>query len=307
MARLEGRLSFNPVRVPHMTEPIHRRSRMRRTSGGRRIVPGARDIEIFRLLYQFGPLHSIDLAALIKPRSVKRFIERLGHLYHDGGYLDRPVQQWEHGQALCQPVVHSLSQKGRVALEESSYELPHRAVPGRPRQPGHRVPQFRHALGISTTLASVAASCAAQRQQRFVPHGEIILRSGCDGSAIPVTIPVSAHNPGAPLETNIIPDGLYGIEYALEDGTKGYRFFAVEVELSSPLRRGTLKQSSTLKKLLAYQAALHSGSYKTALGVPNLFVHLVARDADHQTAIIALMEELLTPEERKMFKLSMLE
>jgi len=48
------------------------------------------------------------------------------------------------------------------------------------------------------------------------------------------------------------------------------RFYAMEVELSSPAKRQTLKKSSTFKKRLAYNAAIKSGSYKEFLGIPNL-------------------------------------
>jgi len=73
---------------------------MRRVSKIKNIVLGQRDFEIFRLLYRYPLLTSQDLIAHLVPRSTKRFTERLGHLYHDGGFINRPAQQWEQANCL---------------------------------------------------------------------------------------------------------------------------------------------------------------------------------------------------------------
>ena len=289
-----------------MLETIARRSRMRCTPTGKRLVLGERDFEIFRMLYQFSMLRSVDLIALIKPRSEKRFIERLGHLYHDGGYIDRPHQQWEHGKALQQPVTYSLKPEGRAAFEEHG-PLPHRLILSHRRQPGHRIPQFRHALGTSVALARMAVEVADASDQRIVSIEEIKARlkdrEGGTTSilSIPVTIPHSKFNPSGAFQTSIVPDALYGIAYG-DNGSAGYRFFAVENERKSPLRRSGMKLSSTLKKLVTYQISLRSCSYRTALGIPNLFPHVVARDVDHRAQIEELATDVLTPDEINLFR-----
>jgi len=67
---------------------------------------------------------------------------------------------------------------------------------------------------------------------------------------------------------------LYGIEYS-ETGNKLYRFFTIEVELSSPNKRSSLNYSSSFKKKLAYDVAIKSGSYKELLGIPNLQLNMI--------------------------------
>lgn len=289
-----------------MLETLTRRSRMRRAPTGKRLVLGERDFDIFGLLYQLSMLRSVDLIALIKPRSEKRFIERLGHLYHDGGFIDRPSQQWEHGKALQQPVTYSLRPEGRAAFEEHG-PLPHRLILSHRRQPGHRIPQFRHALGTSVALARIVVDMADAEDQRIVSIEEIKARiKDRDGGSssilsIPVTIPHSKFNPSNAIHTSIVPDALYGIAYG-HNGSAGYRFFAVENEHKSPLKRSGMKLSSTLKKLIAYQTALRSGSFRTTLGIPNLFPHFVARDVDHRAQIEKLATEVLTPDEINLFR-----
>ena len=58
---------------------------MRRISTGKRVELTKRDIELFKLLNRYHYLRSPFLYAFLGGRSLTRFKERLGHLYHDGG------------------------------------------------------------------------------------------------------------------------------------------------------------------------------------------------------------------------------
>jgi hypothetical protein len=79
------------------------------------------------------------------------------------------------------------------------------------------------------------------------------------------------------IETAIIPDALYGIEYLI-DGEKRYRFFALECERTTPAWRGNLEASSVAKKRAAYDALIRSGAFRRHWGIPNLKLHLVTGD-----------------------------
>ena len=177
------------------------------------------------------------------------------------------------------------------------------------RSPEYRIPQFQHLLAISRSVAEIereiAYKPASASDRRFVPIEEILERSNAHLHDIhlsfPVTIKRSRHNPGESYSTSVIPDAVYGIEYQ-EDTARVYRFFALEVERTSPLRRRSFKLTSTLKKLFAYQATIHSGSYMNALGVPNLFPHFVSRDEKHKFEMQNLASEVLSLEELKLFR-----
>lgn len=284
---------------------IQRRDRTKRTPNGKSIRLVDRDFEIFKLLYRYSMLDSKTLIQFIKPLNEKRFIERLGHLYHDGLYLDRPKGQWNHYQARYSPVVHSLSPRGYKALTDES-RLPERVY----IDPNHGSPaslQFKHSLRINQALAKFELDCIPKPNESFVPVEEILNNRNVTTSntqhhiGFNVEIPRSEHNRGSIINTKIIPDAMFGTEYLIEDKNQ-YKFFAIEVEHKSPPKRATLKLTSSFKKILAYKAAINSRSYKAALGTPNLFPIFILNDHHHHERVTMQAENLLTPKEQKLFR-----
>ncbi|WP_353533868.1 hypothetical protein [Cognatishimia sp. WU-CL00825] len=108
--------------------------------------------------------------------------------------------------------------------------------------------------------------------QRFVPVDEILVRAPetTREAANPLAIPVRLHE----NDTYLIPDALYGIEHD-EDGEKGYRFWAIECERTSPEHRSNQRLSSTGKKKELYTRLLRDRSYGAHWGIPNLKVQFV--------------------------------
>ena len=95
-----------------------RRSRMRRVSVGKRIELTDRDIELFKLLNRYRYLRSNFLYAFLGGNSETRFKERLGHLYHDGQYINRPPQQWQFANCRHMPLIYELDDKGEQVLRQ---------------------------------------------------------------------------------------------------------------------------------------------------------------------------------------------
>src|SRR5689334_1576774 len=95
---------------------LKRRSRMRRAPTGRRVELSERDIELFNLLTRYRLLRSNFLYAFLGGKSETRFKERLGHLYHEGRYINRPEQQWQFANSRYMPVVYELDVQGEQAL-----------------------------------------------------------------------------------------------------------------------------------------------------------------------------------------------
>lgn len=256
-----------------MHDILNRRLRTKGCPSGKNVKLGGRDIQVLSLLYRYRILSSKNITDHLKPKSTKRFTERLGQLYHDTGLIDRPVEQWNLAKAQYAAIVYSLSAKGKHLLD-TEYQLPLKAVVYPANNVGGERQQFQHTLQISQSIHNAELDTIREPQQRFVPLDEIRNRQLSRGKQFnpefPVTIPISQHNPHSVCRTTVRPDGLYGIEYT-ETDKKLYRFFAVEIERTSPKRRSSLKLSSTLKKKLAYEAAIKSGRYKAALGVPNIF------------------------------------
>jgi hypothetical protein len=270
------------------TDCLGRRSRFRRTPTGKRLFLTERDLAILRALYRYRYLRATQLVALLRPRSEKRLIERLGDLYHEAGLIDRPAAQWRRFDARYQPLIHELSPKGLRYLETCG-PLPPRAVTFARKDRAGATPQFDHAMMIVDALVAAELATRNGSGQRFVPVDEILarapvaIRMARKPLAIPVTIKPGSHLPGLKdmITTHVVPDALYGIEH-LVGGEKRYRFYALECEHHSPKRRSTAKLSSTALKQAAYAALIQSGGFREAWGIPNLALRIEDRSAAWQ-------------------------
>ncbi|MCP4184137.1 MAG: hypothetical protein GY761_12605 [Hyphomicrobiales bacterium] len=264
-------------------DTLGRRSRFKRTPSGKRLVITERDIDILRWLYRYRYLRAPQLILFLKPKSEKRFIERLGDLFHETGLIDRPKAQWQHFDARCTPMIYELTIKG-LGFLESRNQLPQRATTlSRQKRAGRNV-QFDHAMMIVDVLVDTELATIATPAQRFVCIDEILARATETTKAapnplsVPVTIQPNAAFPNikSPWKTHIIPDALYGIEYFIE-GEKRYRFWALECENTSPRKRRSVRKSSLLRKQAAYNALIKSGAFKKHWGIPNLKLHVCTR------------------------------
>lgn len=260
-----------------MLDTLDRRSRQKRQPSGKRIIIKQRDLDILSLLYRYRLLNSQHLITHLKPKSEKRFTERLGQLFHDADLIDRPKEQWDCAGAKYNHCVYTLKQKG-MSLLEKHQSLPLRAVQHPNPSNGGERKQFLHSLKISQAIQKVEIETLHEPHQRFVCLDEIRNRQIAKGKTFklefPVTIPISEHNPNTVHRSTVKPDGLYGIEF-MEADQKLYRFYAVEVEHTSPTNRKTLRKSSSFKKQLAYTAAIKTGTYIDALGIPNLSMKMI--------------------------------
>lgn len=277
---------------------------------GRTLRLTSRDIEIFVLLNQYRYLRSTFIHAFVGGQSAKRFKERLCALYHDGGYVDRPAQQWQFANARYMPVVYEnaagaeeiLRQVGRLGDERRSFLLTARGG-------AHR--QFAHSLMICDVLASIELGARATQGLRFVSWQEILAKAPAEthGSDNPFGIKVSISNArrvGAAsvrADVNIIPDGIFGLEY-MRHGKREYRFFALEADRNTvPVARSDLVQSSYFKKVLAYREIVSQGLQKSRLGLPNLLVLNVTTNEQHMRNIMALVQELTGGSTLFLFKM----
>ncbi len=257
-------------------DTLGRRPRFKPSPVGKRILLTDRDTRILQLLYRYRYLRQPQLIAFLKPKSEKRFIERLGDLFHETGLVNRPNRQWNQFDARFTPMIYELSAKGQVFLEDQDL-VPQRATTLSRRDRGARNPQFEHAMMIVDVLVSTELSLDEYDDKRFVCVDEILAkapaetRNASNPLSVPVTIQQSAQFPEIkkPWNTHIIPDGLYGVEYLI-DGEKRYRFWALECENTSPRMRRSIRNSSLVRKQAAYDALIKSGAYKSHWGIPNL-------------------------------------
>ena len=287
-----GTSIHSPSEVAHK-----RRSRMRRVATAKRLQITERDVEVLRLLSRYRYLRSSHLHALAGGQSHKRFIERLGHLYHEGGYVDRPSQQWQSINARYMPAVYELGDAGERLLAEV-------ATAGRPLSPLLRkgrqgaIRQYRHDLMICDILASIEIGTRANRGLRLVSWTEILAnpkmptatRAAANPFALPVTVTYTCPRTNAleRWDKSLVPDAIFGIEYSSGE-RKTYRFFALEADRNTePVVRSSLMQTSYLRKLLQYREVTAQRTCVTRFGLPNLLVLTVTTSEQHLRNIMEL-------------------
>jgi hypothetical protein len=284
-----------------------RRSRMRRISSGKRIELTERDIELFKLLNRYHYLRSNFLHALLGGNSETRFKERLGHLYHDGRYINRPEQQWQFANCRYMPVVYELDDRGEQVLRERGLIYNDSPLLKKGRMGAYR--QFAHELMICDCMASIELGVRQDQSLRFISWQAIIAKAPestrklDNPFAIPVSISHTFPRTGATQRADIkvVPDGLFGLEYA-DDGSKAYRFFALETDRNTqPVARSDLHQSSYLRKILAYRQIATQNIHKSHLGLPNLLVLTVTTNEPHMANIMSLVKELAHEGKSKLF------
>ena len=280
---------------------------MRRISSGKRIELTGRDIELFELLNRYRFLRSNFLCAFLGGDSATRFKERLGHLYHDGRYINRPEQQWQFANSRHMPVVYELDDRGEQVLRERGLIHSYSPLLKKGRRGAYR--QFAHELMICDCMASIELGVRQDPSLRFISWQEIVAkapestRKFDNPFAIPVSISHTLPRTGAMQHADIkvVPDGLFGLEYT-RDGSKAYRFFALEADRNTlPVARSDLQQSSCLRKILAYRQISVQGIHKSHLGLPNLLVLTVTTNEPHMVNIMSLVKELAYEGKSKLF------
>ena len=274
---------------------------MSRRQTGKRISLTERDFKILRLLSRYRFLRSTHLHVLAGGKSHKRFVERLGDLYHEGGYINRPPQQWQAINARYMPAVYELGKAGKKVLAQ--YGADHEtgsALAQSPARGSGR--QYHHELMICDILSSIEIGVRADQALRHVSWPEILaspkMPKATLHSARPMAAKVSIQyaKPRTPkayrTEGQLVPDAIFGLEYTA-GGNKQYRFFALEADRNTePVVRGDLRQSSYIRKILQYREIAARSIYKTQWGLPNLLVLNVTTNDRHKQNIMDLVDQL---------------
>jgi hypothetical protein len=274
---------------------------MTRERTGKRIEFTERDLEILKLLDRYRFLRSTNLYALAGGKSQKRFVERLGDLFHEGGYINRPKQQWQAINARYMPVVYELAEEGRRMLAEygGGLESGLALVGKHGRRPSRH---YHHELMICDILSSIEIGLRADSNLRFISWPEILasvkMPEATRSAAKPMAakVPVTYVPPGARkshrIDGPLVPDALFGLEYTAR-GAKQYRFFALEADRNTePVIRRDLRQSSYLRKILQYREIVARSVYKTLWGLPNLIVLTVTVNEQRCQNMMRLVDEL---------------
>lgn len=252
---------------------------MKRMGTGKRIELAPRDIEIFKLLERYRYLRSTYIHAFVGGASKTRFKERLGDLFHEAGYLDRPIEQWQAVDARYFPTIYENTERARRLLRENGYED---LVRWSSERSHNR--QFAHTLLTCEVMASIEFAALADGTIRFIPMMEILAKAPLATRTNPNPVAIPVYSPE--LSSYVVPDGLCGLEYQ-RDEKRSYRFFALEIDRATmPVVRSRQGQTSFAGKLSAYREIISRQVYKSHLGLPNLLVLTVTANERHKAEIM---------------------
>jgi Replication-relaxation len=226
----------------------------------KRIELSPRDLEIFRLLSRYRYLSSTYIHVFVGGASETRLKERLGDLFHEG-YIERPERQWDLADARCRPAVYE-SGRGSVQALRAEGGLPDDRRTFLATTAHH---QFLHSLMICEALASLELGVRASAELRLIAWPEILARApeATRSSSTPFRLPVLSGG-------YLVPDGLFGIEYAHED-TKAYRFFALEVDGGQCPSRGLTRRRPQSWRRSPPIARLWRGRYTRRIGAFQIY------------------------------------
>ena len=269
------------------TDTLFRRSRYAKPQPKDRIIAiNERDLRIFEAIHRHGPLPTHYLFELAKGQgdSFNAFKHRLTQLYNgtlDGKrYLLRPKQQYAAFNARYQYLVYELHSLSEVLLAENGRFSPY-ICSGK----GHWVHQFMAAcVSASMELAALKSG------HRFIGKHEIFARSSCPESTRQMENPLALPHQTFSATEYIVPDDLFGIEYA---GIKPkYRFLAVEIDRNTEsVERSNLRQSSFGRKIHAYLKVMRSRSYSAHWGIRNLRMCTVTTNRTHLRHLCAFVQK----------------
>lgn len=240
---------------------------------------------VLDILTHLSKYHCLRTSALygLLPHINRDYLLRRLESLHSHGYIDRLKT---HYGARYAPVLHSLSEKGEQFLISHGVQ-PDTIVSRYRKEQGTIDKELPHTLMVCDTLASIEIGA----RNRFIPWSQIVLRTTAEK---PMRLPYSIRHTfeGGRVETlekHAVPDGIFGLRY--NDGKAS--FFALEAEHYSPIDVTTLKRSSFLRKVLAYQNIIKTQVYKDQLKIPNMRVLVVAPTAKQLEGKIALVERLV--------------
>lgn len=273
-----------------MLEHSKRRDPRKRQPTGKAVLLSARDIEILKLLNRYRYLRSNFIRAFFPNSDRGDLLDRLGDLFHEQPWVDRPRQQfrWSPRGPVRHHTIYEITPLGRQVLRyQGITPLLADKLAGSIGVTRH----FPHALMVCDLLASIELGCR-EKGIRFISWEEILNKAPCRDHKNPFKIPINQK-----LKA-IVPDALFGLEYP----NKTYRFFVLEADRGTmPIYRNNLNQTSYTKKLLQYREILSKKIYKSHFGIPNLYVLNVTTSEERMNHMIEALNQITSSKGNSVF------
>ena len=259
-----------------------------------------RDREIILQVAEYRFLNSDHIRCLVMGSS-KNITTRLKALF-EHGYLDRPECQYNTyrpggGSA---PIAYALANRGAQCLNETeadgvrSISLASRQVSRQRVGWTHKNksvgrPFLEHALAIADFAVGLKQSVAKSSNVNLIEGDALIARLPDETRAFkkPWRLNVPVIYGGTRIPIGVEPDYAFSLHLPK---AKRRAYFLVEIDRGTmPVERFDLKQTSILRKILAYQTLWQSKAHHAQFGWRNFRVLFVSTSAERVENMIASM------------------
>ncbi|MGH1407415.1 MAG: replication-relaxation family protein [Rhodomicrobiaceae bacterium] len=239
-----------------------------------------RDIKMIHLVAKYRFLNSDQIRKLVKG-SHKNITNRLKTLF-EYGYLDRPDCQFETYRlgGGTSPLVYALTDKGAHLLaNECEYrELTRHGWSAKNKSAGR--PFLKHTLAIADFVTSLQLAISNRDDVQLIDSEalENAFPMNTQELSKPYRLNISVIHQGTRSDIGLEPD--YAFALYLPQMQKRAHFL-VEIDRGTmPVLRRDLKQSSVLRKLLAYQSMWKMKRHTVHFGWQNFRVLFVTTNTE---------------------------
>lgn len=260
--------------------PQSYRPRRARSDNPRPFQLTLRDIEIIHLVAKYRFLNSDHIRKLVKG-SHKNITNRLKSLF-EHGFLDRPECQYDTYRlgGGTSPLAYALADKGAHLLaNECEYrELTRHGWSTKNKSAGR--PFLKHTLAIADFATSLQLAITSRGGVQLIDSDALVKAFPMNTQELskPYRLSIPVIHQGTRSDIGIEPD--YAFALYLPQMKKRAHFL-VEIDRGTmPVLRRDLKQSSILRKLLAYQSMWKMKRHTAHFGWQNFRVLFVTTNAE---------------------------
>ena len=260
-----------------------------------------RDIDILRAVARYRFLTSRHICRLIEG-SGKNITLRLKALF-EHRYLDRPECQYDHYRpgGGSSPIVYALGDRGAAVLVQRDGLAQGPRVSWTQKNTEVGRPFLEHTLEIADFAVGLRESLKGRDDIQLVDGDDLLATLPPETRALqkPYRLSVPVIYRSMRHEVGVEPDYAFSLVRPRE---RRRAFFLVEIDRGTmPVERHDLKQTSILRKLLAYQTLWKAKRHETHFGWRNFRVLIVTTSPERIANIQAVMAGHATLKESVLF------
>ena len=247
-----------------------------------------RDISIIQLVARYRFLNSDHIRRLV-PGSAKNINNRLKALF-EHSFLDRPECQFEAYRmgGGTSPIAYALADNGaRLLINELEGEFGGKRLSWTHKNKSANRPFLSHTLATADFAVALRLAVADRNDVELIENVELVESFPATTQALkkPYRLNIPVIYQSARLDIGVEPDYAFALYLPK---VKRRAYFLVEIDQGTmPVARRDLRQSSILRKLLAYQTMWQSKRHIQHFSWRNFRVLFVTTSAERVDNMIA--------------------